>query len=239
MGQDRRRYPRVGVELEFTLEASGIRWEGKTVDLSPYGVKVALPANWGRLRTGTPVELGLALPDGGSPLTLTGRIVRTDGEGLALNFDHQRALPFARLKDFVDSLLRGASNCPAHLGVSVTGLKDRRRSPRIAAELDVSFEGERPYGWRGSKAVNLSLIGAKVALPGTAIQPAWGTAVQMRLASPAGHSPVSVKGIVWRKEPESMAVLFVELGRDQLEGLKALVESLQRPLPTSGVALVG
>ena len=117
MGRDRRRYPRVGIELDFTLEASGIRWQGKTVDLSPYGVKVALPANWGRLRPGTPVEVGLALPDGGSLLTLTGWVVRTDEGGIALNFVHQRALLFARLKEFVDSLLRSVSNGPAHLGV--------------------------------------------------------------------------------------------------------------------------
>ncbi len=228
MGQDRRRYPRVGLELDFTLEASGIQWKGKTVDLSPYGVKVALPANWGRLRPGTSVELGLALPDGGSPLTLTGWVVRTDEDSIALNFVHQRALPFARLKEFVDSLLR-----------SVTGVKDRRRSHRVDAELNVSFDAERPYGWRESKIVNLSLLGAKVALPGTAIHPEWGTAVQMRLASPTGHSPISVKGVVWRKEPESMAVLFVELGRDQLDRLKTLIESLRSPLHAKTFALVG
>ncbi len=239
MGRDRRRYPRVGVELDFTLEVSGIRWEGRTIDLSPYGVKVALPANWGRLRPGTSVELKLALPDGGSPLTLTAWIVRTGEDSIALNFVHERALLFARLRDFVDSLLRSASNCPAQLGVSVTGVKDRRRSPRVDAELNVSFDAERPYGWRQSKIVNLSLLGAKVALPGTATQPEWGTAVQMRLASPTGHSPVSVKGVVWRKEPESMAVLFVELGQDQLDRLKTLIESLQSLLHAKTFALVG
>ena len=99
--------------------------------------------------------------------------------------------------------------------------RDRRRYPRVGIELDFTLEASG-IRWQG-KTVDLSPYGVKVALPGTAIQPAWGTAVQMRLASPDGRPLVSVKGIVWRKEPEGMAVLFVELGRDQLEGLKALV----------------
>ena len=93
--------------------------------------------------------------------------------------------------------------------------------------MDISFDAEQPYGWRGSKIVNLSPFGVKVALPETATQPAWGTSVQLCLTGPNGQRPVSVKGIVWRSEPQSMALMFVELGPDQVEGLKALVASVR------------
>ena len=223
MGRDRRRYPRVGVELSIAIEAAGSQWLGKTVDLSPYGVKVALPANSVSLPPGTRVELKLALPDQQSALSLTASVVRTEPYGISLNFIDLGAQHFARLKDVVDSLLQSRSSGPARVGA----LKDRRKSRRVEAELDIRFDAEQPYGWRGSKIVNLSPFGVKVALPGTAIQPAWGTSVRLHLTGPNGQPPVSVKGIVWRREPQSMALMFVELGREQLERLKALVESVQ------------
>ncbi len=135
MGRDRRRYPRVGVELSIAIEAAGSQWLGKTVDLSPYGVKVALPANSVSLPPGTRVELKLAVPDQNSALSLAASVVRMDPDGLALNFIDLGAQHFARLKDVVDSLLQSRSSGPAR----VDALKDRRKSPRVEAELDIRF----------------------------------------------------------------------------------------------------
>jgi hypothetical protein len=212
MGKDRRRYLRVGLELEVSLEASGIRWQGKTLDLSPYGVKVALPPHPVTLPPGTSVELRLALSGGDSPLSLTASVVRMDPDGIALNFLNQGALPFARLKDLVDS----------------RPLKDRRRAPRADAELDISLDAEMPRCWQGKyTTINLSTIGVKVAWPATGGQPSWGTGVQLCVAEPGGQRLLSLKGLVWRREPQSVAFLFIELRPEQRERLQTLVDSLR------------
>lgn len=226
MGQDRRRYARVGVALDFTVEVAGTQWRGKTLDLSPYGVKLALAANAVTLSPGTKVGLRLALPGGDSPLSLTARVVRADADGLALCFVNLGAFSFARLRTLVDSLLGSLSDGSARLEVTVKPLTDRRSAARAEAELDINFDAEMPHSWQG-KTINLSTIGVKLALPATAERPPWGTSVQLRLVPPDGRPPISAKGIVWRREPDSTAVLFVELEREQLERLKALVDSLQ------------
>ena len=130
MGRDRRRYPRVGVALDISVEAAGRRWDGKTVDVSPYGVKVALPADGGiKLPPGTTIQLRLVLPDDNAPLALAARVVRTDRDGIALCFEHLAAGYFERLKAAVDSLLEHLSDGPARLEVSVKPAKERRRVP--------------------------------------------------------------------------------------------------------------
>ena len=227
MGRDRRRYPRVAVELEASLETSGIRWRGKTVALSPYGAKVALPPHPVTLPPGRSVEARLALPGEDAPLSLMAQVLRVDPDGIALNFPNQGAPPFERLKDLVDSLLH-------------TPLEDRRRAPRADAELDIQLDVETPRCWQGNyKTVNVSTTGVKVAWPATGGQPPWGTGVQLRLAGPDGQRSLSVKGLVWRREPQSVAFLFIELKPEQRERLQALVDSLRgaRPAPPAASKL--
>lgn len=227
MGRDRRRYPRVGVALDISVEAAGRRWDAKTVDLSPYGVKVALPPNGGiKLPPGTTIQLRLLLPDGGSPLALTARVVRTDRDGIALCFEHLEAGYFERLKAAVDSLLGRLAEGPARLEVSVKPVRERRKVPRTDARLDIAFDAEKPYDWRG-KTINLSPYGVKVALPASAIRPSEGTSVKLQLTVPDSADPLSIKSMVWRREPKSTVLIFIELGREQLQRLKDLVELLQ------------
>lgn len=227
VARDRRRYRRIGVTLDVTVKAAGNHWQSKTVDLSPYGVKVALSADSVTLTPGMSVQLQLALRGGNPSVALTARVVRTDPDGMALNFVDLGALHFARLRDLVDSLLQSLSRGSAPLDRSARPLKDRRKSPRIDAELEIRFNGEQPYGLRGSTTVNLSPFGVKVALPAMPLQPSWGTSVLLQLALPDGLPPISVKGVVWRRELHSTALLFVELGHSELERLKAFVESLR------------
>lgn len=110
--RDRRRYPRVVVALDITVEAAGSSWQGKTVDLSPYGVKVASPVTSPTLLRGSRVQLQLTLPDSVPPLLLTANLVRTDSDGIALSFVNVSAQHFARLKEFVDSTRQSLSNGP-------------------------------------------------------------------------------------------------------------------------------
>ena len=209
MGKDRRRYPRVAVELEASLETSGIRWQGKTVVLSPYGAKVSLSPHPVMLPPGRSVEARLALPGEDSSLSLMAQVLRVDPDGIALNFLTQGAPACERIKDLVDS----------------RSVKDRRRAPRADAELDITLDAEMPRCWQGTyKTIDVSTTGVKVAWPATGAQPSWGTGVQLQLAGPDGQPPIWVKGIVWRREPDSTAFLFVELTREQVERLKALVE---------------
>jgi len=215
MEKDRRRYPRVGLEWAVNLETSGIRWQGKTVVLSPYGAKVSLAPHPVTLPPGRSVEARLALPGEDAPLSLMAQVLRVDPDGIALNFPNQGAPPFERLKDLVDSLLH-------------TPLEDRRRAPRADAELDIQLDVETPRCWQGNyKTVNVSTTGVKVAWPATGGQPPWGTGVQLQLAGPDGQPPIGVKGIVWRREPQSVAFLFIELKPEQRERLQALVDSLR------------
>jgi hypothetical protein len=216
MGRDRRRYHRVGVALNVTVEAAGGQWSGKTADLSPYGVKVRVPTNAARVTRGAMLRLRIALADGDAPLLLAASVVRTDRDGLALNFANLEDHHFERLKAFVDLLLESLPPRP---------MKDRRRGPRTDVELEVSFEAEKPYDWRG-KTVNLSPFGVKVALPASAIRPSEGTSLQLRLGAPDDGPTISLKGMIWRREPKSTALIFVELNREELERVRTLVESL-------------
>ena len=103
--QDRRRYVRADAALDATVESPGSHWKGTTLQSSPYGVKVTLPASSVPLHTGTSVQVWLH-PGGRNPsLCLLASVVRTDPDGLALRFSHLGAHDSRRLKDLVDSLL--------------------------------------------------------------------------------------------------------------------------------------
>lgn len=103
MGEDRRCYPRACRALDVTLDAAGRQRRGKTVNLSPFGAKVALSGNSVPLAPRTNIGVRLTLPDG--ELSVTAMVVRTDPDGVALNFGSLEARQFQRLKDLVDSLL--------------------------------------------------------------------------------------------------------------------------------------
>lgn len=105
MGQDRRRYPRAKVGLDVTLEAAGSQWEGKTVDLSPYGVKVTTLAESVNLLPGTSIQVWLSPGGQAPPLSLGATVIRTDSDGVALNFDGLPDQQFQRLKELVGSFL--------------------------------------------------------------------------------------------------------------------------------------
>lgn len=105
MHGNRRKYPRLGKSLDLTVEAAGNCWEGKTIGLSLYGVKVTPPAQALHLSPGDEVHLWLPLPDNGPPLSIAASLVRTDPDGFALSFLDLEDKEAQRFSDFVDSLL--------------------------------------------------------------------------------------------------------------------------------------
>lgn len=134
MAHDRRRYPRATVRLAVTLEAESSQWHAKTLNLSPYGVKVASVVQVQPLRPGSSVQLRVALPDQDTPLALPASVVRTDPDGVALKFESPGDSEFRRVKDLVDSLLQrewrevlheigGAPSPPAPTGPAGTAFR--------------------------------------------------------------------------------------------------------------------
>ncbi len=224
-GRDRRRYPRVPVTLDFRATAADTEWQGKTVDLSPYGVKVEPPGGSAALPVGARLELILTLPDEEPPLAVAARVVRTDDDGVALCFLQLGATAFARVKNLVDSLLHTLCNGSGGLHVEVRPLRERRRAPRAKVALDVDLDAVPFRLWQG-KMINLSTIGASLAWPATADQPPWGAGVDLRLAHAKGQPPVSLKGVVWRRDRDSVAILFLELTQAQRNRLQDLVNAL-------------
>lgn len=106
MGHDRRRYPRATKAVAVTLEAGSRQWQAKSLNLSPYGVKVASLDPSHALRPGSSVQLRMALPDQAAPLSFPASVVRTDPDGVALQFESPGDAEFRQIKALVDSLLQ-------------------------------------------------------------------------------------------------------------------------------------
>jgi len=90
------------VELDATVEATSSVWRGKTLNLSPYGAKIASPAMSVNLPRGTSVKIRFPLPDQ-DPLSLIANVERMDPDGMALSFNGLGDQNFQRLKELVDS----------------------------------------------------------------------------------------------------------------------------------------
>ena len=101
---NRRRYPRVKVSFDVTLEdLLGRHWRGQSVDLSPFGLKVRSAAT---TRTGATARLSFSPPDGDPRISVLSVMVRSDPDGQAFAFINLTNSEFTRLKSFVDARLR-------------------------------------------------------------------------------------------------------------------------------------
>lgn len=104
MVKERRRYPRAGIEFNITVETPGGPWQGRTMNLSPVGIKVApLPV---LLPLGTSVQIRFPTHDREPPFSLPATVHRTDPDGIAFSFGNVGAQEFKRLKSLVDSTLQ-------------------------------------------------------------------------------------------------------------------------------------
>ncbi|MEK7363894.1 MAG: response regulator [candidate division NC10 bacterium] len=103
MRVNQRRYPRVEVSLEVQVEkpAAGL-FDGRVVDLSPFGVKVRSAAD---VEPGGTVRLSFTPPDGEPLISVLSLLVRRDPDGHAFTFVNLTNPDFLRLKKFVDSRL--------------------------------------------------------------------------------------------------------------------------------------
>ncbi|MBI4609177.1 MAG: PilZ domain-containing protein [Candidatus Rokubacteria bacterium] len=72
--------------FDVALEAAGYQWRGKTIDVSPDGIRVALPIDTGKLPHATCVQVRFRLPGEDRPVALVGRVRRTTPESLIVHF---------------------------------------------------------------------------------------------------------------------------------------------------------
>lgn len=107
---DRRRAPRVPVKITVTiLEDGGGAWQGTSVDLSVFGIKVraeAPPA------IGSPVTLAFTPPDGGPPIRSRALGLRHP-DGYAFYFVNLPEASIRRLEKFVKERLAGGAPGPS------------------------------------------------------------------------------------------------------------------------------
>jgi hypothetical protein len=114
----------------------------------------------------------------------------------------------------------------------MTSLSDRRKSPRVAAELPIDVEGGPSEA--SGKTLNISENGVYFEVP-HAIDPL--TKVRMELYFPSDSSGEGVRlgfdGVVVRVEPEDredhpgpfrVAVFFTHIPEESLTFLKAFIE---------------
>lgn len=100
--RDRRRAVRAAVEMPVAIfEDSGARWEGVSVDLSAFGMKVRADASDG---IGSTVTLAFTPPDGGLPLRTRALVLR-HVDGHAFYFVGLPDESFRRLAALVERLL--------------------------------------------------------------------------------------------------------------------------------------
>ena len=106
MVKERRRYPRAGVEFNITVETPGGPWQGRTMNLSPVGIKIAPLRHPLLLPVGTSVQIRFPTDDREPPFSLPATVHRADPDGIAFSFGNVGAQEFKRLKSLVDSNLQ-------------------------------------------------------------------------------------------------------------------------------------
>lgn len=100
--RDRRRAPRVPVSITVTiLEDGGGAWQGTSVDLSAFGIKVRADGPHG---VGSPVTLVFTPPDGGPPIRSRALVLR-HADGYAFYFVNVPEPAMRRLETFVKERL--------------------------------------------------------------------------------------------------------------------------------------
>ena len=103
--------------------------------------------------------------------------------------------------------------------------EERRRYLRVDVAWNVAVGWGPRFKWEG-EIVSLSPFGVKVRLGVKDPGPPVGTEVHLQFTPPEAKAPLSVKGIVWRVDPDGLAVALLKLGVDEFYRLKSLVDTL-------------
>ena len=105
--RERRRFTRVPLQRQVSLESNDKHLEGTTVDLSSEGMLVQ---SYLVFSTGTPVKVTLQLQSGSTPLQFEARVVRTVGtDRMGIQFKSPDAKENGRLQEFLLPLILSAT----------------------------------------------------------------------------------------------------------------------------------
>lgn len=99
---ERRRSSRAAIIMPVRVtEYSGAVWDGMSVDLSAFGIKVRSTA---KIRAGSAAKVQFPLPDGGTPVQVMSLLVRVDPHGHGFCFVNLTGADFQRITDLVARL---------------------------------------------------------------------------------------------------------------------------------------
>ena len=107
----------------------------------------------------------------------------------------------------------------------VIQMDERRRYPRVEVAWNVAVGWGPQFKWPG-EFVSLGPFGVKVKLGEKDPGPSVGTEVRLQFAPPDGKAPMFIKGVVWRVDPDGLAIALLKLGVDEFYRLKGLVDTL-------------
>lgn len=116
---------------------------------------------------------------------------------------------------------------PAVAGQEETWTEQRPGQSRGDTALDVALEDDSGMKWTGTMA-GLGPTGAKVRVGGKEAPPSEGTLVRLRFAPSDGGSPMSIRGIAWRQDPDGLVIAFLSPTPDEFLRLKTFATRLPR-----------
>lgn len=103
-------------------------------------------------------------------------------------------------------------------------MEERRRYPRVEVAWNVAVGWGPRFEWPG-EFVSLSPFGVKVKLGEKDPGPSAGTEVRLQFAPPDGKAPMFINGVVWRVDPDGLAIALLKLNADEFYRLKSLVDT--------------
>lgn len=106
--------------------------------------------------------------------------------------------------------------------VRIVPQREARRFPRVEVEWAVTVEMPDHRPQKG-KLVGLNPFGAKLRLRSGRSAPPEGTTLQLRLTLPDDEPPLTIRGLVWRRDRDGQALVFVNLAVGDFARLKKLV----------------
>jgi hypothetical protein len=172
---------------------------GHVINVSTTGVEVAPAAD---LVRGTALTIRMSLPGSPTRLEVVGRVVRKTPAGIALEFVALPRLAAGRIRDLT------------------LPWEARRRGLRVSATVPVLVD-RGSGGWIRGQSRDLSLFGARVALP-SAVEP--GESVTLEVSPPGG--PLRLPAIVWDTGARGVILMFANLTRPAFERLGAWLQTL-------------
>jgi hypothetical protein len=97
----------------------------------------------------------------------------------------------------------------------------------VAVAWNVTLENEGGTQWAG-EMIGLGPFGVKVRVETGDSGLSEGSLVRLRFSPPDGKfpTPMSVKGMVWRVDPDGLIIVFIDLNPHAFLRMKSLVKTL-------------